>query len=177
MPLVTAEPTNPGPSFAEEVYEQLRALARRQLATERSDHTLQPTALVHEAWLKLCEGRRKEFASPGHYRAAAAQAMRRILLDHAKARGRAKRGGGAARVTLAGIAELVTLDPERWLDLEQALQTLEAETPEVAAVVQLRVFGGLSVAETAEQLGVAPRTVDRDWLYARARLRQLLGAP
>lgn len=164
----------PAPSFAEEVYQHLRLAAERQLVGEHAGHTLQPTALVHEAWLRLCKDRKVPFQNRAHYYAAAAEAMRRVLLDHAKARHRHKRGGAAQRVTLTGL-DL----PSRHGDFDvvafdDAFRRLTEETPDVAEIVRLRVYAGLSVAETAQALSVSTRTVDREWTYARARLYRLL---
>jgi RNA polymerase sigma factor (TIGR02999 family) len=156
------------------VYGQLRAVAQRALAAERPDHTLQATALVHEAYLKLVGEREIPWASRAHFYVAAAEAMRRILLDHARARGRVKRGGGRrARLTLSGVTDLAT-SPDDIVRFDEAFRRLEDESPEAAAIVRLRFFAGLSVAQTAEALGVSTSTVDRRWSFARAWLYQAL---
>lgn len=161
------------------VYEQLRSAAQRELAAERQGHTLSATALVHEAYLRLVGQRQVPWAGRGHFYAAAAEAMRRVLIDHARGRRRLRRGGGdAARpdaAALASISELFASDcGEEFLMLDSALRRLEVEDPEAAQVVRLRFFAGLSGDETALALGKSPSTVDRDWAWARAWLfRQL----
>ncbi len=151
------------------VYDQLRAVAQRALAAERPDHTLEATALVHEAYLKLVGEREIPWASRAHFYVAAAEAMRRILLDHARARGRVKRGGGRARLTLSDITELAK-KPDEIVRFDDAFRRLEGESPDAAAIVRLRFFAGLNVAQTAEALGVSTNTVDRRWAFARAWL-------
>jgi RNA polymerase sigma factor (TIGR02999 family) len=157
------------------VYDQLRSLARRRLADERAGHTLQATALVHEAFLRVANGQR-QFSSRGHFFAAAAAAMRRILVEHARGRKRLKRGGPTARREVVNVLDLaVESDGEEILAFEEAIGRLEQDVPLAAAVVRLRFYAGLTVDETAEALGVSARTVDREWAYARARLFRLLG--
>ncbi len=153
------------------VYDQLRAVAQRALVAERPDHTLEATALVHEAYLKLVGEREIPWASRAHFYVAAAEAMRRILLDHARARGRVKRGGGRARLTLSDVTDLAT-KPDEIVRFDDAFRRLERESPEAAAIVRLRFFAGLSVEQTAEALGVSTSTVDRRWAFARAWLYQ-----
>ncbi len=156
------------------VYDQLRAVAQRALAAERPDHTLQATALVHEAYLKLVGEREIPWASRAHFYVAAAEAMRRILIDHARARGRVKRGGGGrARLTLSDVTDLAS-KPDQILRFDEAFGRLEGESPEVAAIVRLRFFAGLSVEQTAEALGLSTSTVDRRWAFARAWLYRTL---
>ena len=157
------------------VYEQLRRAAQLGLAGERAGHTLSATALVHEAYLKLVGPREVAWASRGHFYAAAAEAMRRILIDYARARGRQKRGPTA--VPLDGAAALLSvtdLASDEHLDqivrLDEAVRRLETEDPDVAQVVRLRFYAGLSGEETATVLGKSPATVDRDWSWARAWL-------
>jgi RNA polymerase sigma factor (TIGR02999 family) len=152
------------------VYEQLRAIAARSMQFERPDHTLQPTALVHEAFLKLVGPRSSPWAGEAHFFAAAADAMRQILRDHAKAKGRQKRGGKRIReaVNLADVAAIE--NSEEILALDEALCRLEQQEPEVGRVVRLRFFAGLSIDQIAELLQIAPRTVDRRWQFARAWL-------
>ena len=166
------------------VYDELRALARARMRHERGDHTLQATALVHEAYLRLVHDAGVGWDSRGHFFAAAAEAMRRILIEHARARGRVKRGGdeqgrSAKKVTLTlgGVADLASQDdPDLVLALEEAIQRLDAHDSRMARVVRLRFYAGLSVEETAAALGVAPRTVKRDWTFARAWLYEALRA-
>lgn len=161
------------------VYDQLRKAAQLQIAAERSDHTLSATALVHEAYLKLIGPRKVPWRDRAHFYSAAAEAMRRILIDYARARGRVKRG--PARVSLDGPSPLVgmaDLVSEAHVDqivrLDEAVRRLEHEDPDVVQVVRLRFYAGLSGEETASALGRSPATIDRDWAWARAWLfRQL----
>jgi RNA polymerase sigma factor (sigma-70 family) len=193
------------------VYEQLRDLARHRMAGERAEHTLQATALVHEAYLRLVGGERAaHWGGRAHFFHAAAEAMRRILIEHARARGSVKRGGagraatdgpvdpaaghaadpaaGHAAETGEGVAvrprrrvpmSLVDLaaehDPSEILDLDDAICRLEQQSPDLAAVVRLRFYAGLSIEETAQTLGCSAQTVKRDWSYARAWLFHHLG--
>jgi RNA polymerase sigma factor (TIGR02999 family) len=165
------------------VYAELRALARARMRHERRDHTLQATELVHEACKRLVHKPEVGWEGRGHFFAAAAEAMRRILIEHARARGRVKRGGDeqgrpAKRLslTLGGVADLAAEgDPEEVFALDEAIQRLDAHDPRMAQVVRLRFYAGLSVEETAAALGVAPRTVKRDWAFARAWLFEALG--
>jgi len=155
------------------VYDQLRKAAQRQLSGERPGHTLSATALVHEAYLKLAGPRNIPWAGRGHFYAAAAQAMRRILVDHARTKGR--RGTRpVALQDIGDVAALVEAESEQILAVESAVVRLEAEDPEAAAVVRLRFFAGLSVDQAAETLGLAPRTAARLWAYARAVLFRAL---
>lgn len=156
------------PMLLPRVYDELRALAGSYLREEGGGHTLQPTALVHEAYLKL-EGQRKTPSDPAHFFAIAAQAMRRILIDHARHRKAARRGGGN-RITLRdehAVSPKVELDV---LALDRALQRLAATHARAARIVELRYFGGLGVEETASVLDVSEATVKRDWRYAKAWL-------
>lgn len=161
------------------VYEQLRRAAQLSMANEREEHTLSATALVHEAYLKLAGPREVPWAGRGHFYAAAAEAMRRVLLDHAKARGREKRGGDGGipmrRAEFASVAELAgAADPEEIVSFDAALRRLETESPEAARVVQLRFFAGLSVEQVAMALQVSDRTVNRLWTFARAWLHRAI---
>jgi RNA polymerase sigma factor (TIGR02999 family) len=157
------------------VYAELRDLARRRMAGERAGHTLQATALVHEAYLKLLGGSAPPWQDRRQFFFAAAEAMRQILIDHARARSGLKRGGGRKRVPL-GVVDLAADDnATEILALDEAVCRLEKDSPDVAAVVRLRFYAGLSVGETAEALGISPRTVKREWTYARARLFRELG--
>ena len=156
------------------VYAELRMLAAAQLRGERSGHTLQPTALVSEAYMRLVGPDRPAWEDRGHFFRAAADAMRRILIDHARKRSSKKRGGGRVRVSLSGLGPTSWDEPERVLALHDALLRLEQQDPRSAEVVQLRYFGGLSVLETAEALGVSERTVNREWTFARVWLHDAL---
>jgi len=160
------------------VYDELRRLAGAFLHGERADHTLQPTALVHEAYLRLLGDGRAPWNDRAHFFRAAAQAMRRILVDHARARGRRKRGGDLERRSLdSAVADpdRLTTDPERLLDLEEALSELEGLDGLAVRVVEMRYFAGLTVEETAQALAVSARTVNRSWTVARAWLHGRLG--
>lgn len=157
------------------LYDELRALARRQMARERAGATLQPTALVHEAYLRLFGGAPLRCADRAAFFAAAAEAMRRVLIDRARSRGRQKRGGQRRRIALAAIEAVGDADYQQVLEIDEAVCCLEKTEPDVAAVVRLRFYGGLSVAETAETLSVSQRTVYRDWLYGRGWLIRQLG--
>jgi RNA polymerase sigma factor (TIGR02999 family) len=154
----------------------LRRRARRYMGGENRGHTLQTTALVNEAFLKLVRQRGVAWQNRSHFFAVAAQAMRRVLVDHAKTRRRRKRGGGAARVT---FDEAAVVSPERSaevLALDGALRKLEARDPRKARLVEMRYFAGLSVEETADALSVSVATVRRDWRFVRAWLRRELAA-
>jgi RNA polymerase sigma factor (TIGR02999 family) len=144
------------------------------MARERLDHTLQPTALVHETWLKLVGGGQSDWTDRGAFYQAAATAMRRILVDHARRRTRHKRGGPKARdpVSLGGVAAPApeVADAATFLQLDELITRLEADDPRAGAIVRLRYFAGLGVDETAAALGLSRRTVLREWSYARARL-------
>jgi len=162
------------------VYDQLRQTAQLQMASERPDHTLSATALVHEAYLKLIGPRDVRWTGRRQFYAAAAEAMRRILIDHAKARARLKRGGIGSRipagsmVDFESLGELTTRGPEEILSFDDVIRRLENEAPDSAAVVRLRFFAGLTIDQTAQALGVSDRTVDRLWLYARAWLHRAM---
>lgn len=156
------------------VYEELRRLAAGRMNQEKSGQTLQPTALVHEAFMRLVGGNdRQQWDGRGHFFAAAAEAMRRILIENARRKGRVKRGGDFNRHDLHDNAAVVAPDnAEELLCLDEALNKLEAEDAQLAKLVELRYFTGLSVEETAEVLGVSPRTTKRNWAYARAWLQR-----
>jgi len=158
-----------------QVYDQLRAVARARLARESPGHSLQATELVHEAYLKLQHHPSILQADRGRFFGAAAEAMRRILIDHARTKGRAKRGGNRKR-SVSDVAELAAeSDPDQILALDEAICRLEKEEPQAAQVVKLRFFAGLSVAETAEVTGLSERTVKREWQFARAWMYRALG--
>jgi len=146
------------------------------MRSERTDHTLQATALVHEAYMKLVGDRDVSWQNRAHFFAAAAEAMRRILIDHARKRKSEKRGGGMARVPITVVDLAAESDPDQILALEEALAQLEREDPRAAKIVNLRFYAGLSVEETVEATGLSKRTVMREWAFARARLVELLGA-
>jgi RNA polymerase sigma factor (TIGR02999 family) len=150
-----------------QVYDELRRLASAKLAAENPGHTLNATALVHEAFLKL--GGERSFATRNDYLLAASQAMRRILVDHARARNATKRGGGR-RVELESNHVALTPHDSGIEALDEALSLLAVEHPKLAELVQLRFFGGLTLAECADVLGVSARTADSWWSYARAWL-------
>lgn len=152
------------------VYQELRRIALRQLRKERDDHTLEATALVHEAYMRLQGQEGFQWPSRAHFFAFAAHLIRRILVDHARNRNRAKRGGGWERVTLAEAADLSLSKSPDLLALDEALTSLEAIDPRKAAVVELRFFAGLSLEETAAYLGISPETVGREWRRAKAWL-------
>jgi len=169
------QPDHKGERLLADVYDQLRAIARRRLAQESPGHTLQATALVNEAYLKLREHASLKEMDEARFMLAAAQAMRRILVDHARTRNRVKRGGGEAKRVLTDVAELaLDQDGDQILALDEAIHRLEQEDAQAAAVVKLRFFTGLSVPETAKALGISERTVKRDWQYARAWLFKTL---
>ncbi|HEV2294742.1 MAG TPA: ECF-type sigma factor [Tepidisphaeraceae bacterium] len=160
------------------VYEQLRTLAAQRMRQEQPDQTLQATALVHEAYLRLVDTTKvQQWDSRWHFFAAAAESMRRILVDNARRRGRLKRGGGGRRVDLETLALTVTDPPDELLALDEALTALTDEHPEKAQLVKLRYFGGLTHEEAAQALGISTSTADRHWAYARAWLyRQMASA-
>ncbi len=166
-----------GRQLLELLHDELHRLAGAQMRRERGDHTLQPTALVHEAWLRLVASPPSAAGSRAHFLSLAARVMRRVLVEHARARAAAKRGGEAQRVTLD---DALALDPGRSLDvlaLDEALERLAAFDAELATLVELRFFGGLSNEEVAASRGVSLRSVERGWATARAWLRgQLDGA-
>lgn len=156
------------------IYEQLRAIAQQRMSGERGGHTLQATALVHEAYLKLMGNADAAWASRAHFFHAAAQAMRRILIEHARQRGRLKRGGEFKRQSLERVDLAVEEDPESILALDAAICRLEEKDERAARIVKLRFFAGLSIEETAEAVGLSERTVKREWTYARAWLYRAL---
>jgi RNA polymerase sigma-70 factor, ECF subfamily len=157
------------------VYEELRRIAAAHLARERLDHTLQPTALAHEAYLKLVDQTRAKWKDQAHFLAIAAQVIRRILIDHARSHRAVKRDGGR-RLTLSAAEGLAA--PNQEVDviaLEDALECLAQLNPRQAKVVELRFFASLDVEQSAEVLGVSPRTIKGDWRFARAWLQRKLG--
>jgi RNA polymerase sigma factor (TIGR02999 family) len=160
------------------VYDELRQLAAARMAEERADHTLQPTALVHEAYLRLVEGAAPNatWDSRGHFFAAAAEAMRRILVDQARRKRRPKHGGDRQRVNL-DEAVAITNSPEDLLALDEALAKLACEEPRKAELVKLRFFAGLTIPEAAKTLGISTATAERYWGYARVWLYAELYEP
>ncbi len=159
------------------IYGELRRVAGRYLSRERRDHTLQPTALVHEAWLKLQNERRVQVQGRTHGLALAAQAMRRLLVDHGLHQKREKRGGGARPMPIDDLLQAAAtgaVPVEDLLTLEAALTRLEAEDQRASQVVALRFFAGMSSAEVAEHLQVSVRTVESDWTFAKAWLKREL---
>ena len=161
------------------VYAELHSLASRYLSRERRDHTLQATALLHEAYLRMAGPRETDWQSRAHFFGVAAQVMRRILVDHARRDRRVKRGGGAPHLTLEDVDPAATPAPLDAVDayaLDQALSRLEALDPQQGRLVELRYFGGLTIEETALVMNVSTATVKRDWAVARAWLyRELVG--
>ncbi|MEZ5291104.1 MAG: sigma-70 family RNA polymerase sigma factor [Vicinamibacterales bacterium] len=158
------------------VLPELRQIAQAYLRRERPDHTLQPTALVHEAFMRLVDAGQLAFDSRRQFYALAAQLMRRILVDHARATRAAKRGGGAVHVSVDDVNLPTPADAERFLDLHDAIDRLAALDARKARVIELRYFGGLTLEETAEVLGVAVVTAHRDQRFAEAWLGDALGA-
>ena len=153
------------------VYDELRALAEKQLRSENAGHTLQPTALVHEVFMRLVEQSRVNWKGRAHFLAVSGQAMRRILVDHARTRGRAKRGGEWRRVVLDEQLAPPKLREVDSVALNDALETLATLDEQQARIVELRFFGGMSVAEVAHVLGVSKRKIEGDWTHAKAWLR------
>jgi RNA polymerase sigma factor (TIGR02999 family) len=152
------------------VYAELRRIARRQMGREREGHTLQATALVNEAYLRLAGREGLALQDRAHFYAVCAQVMRHVLVDHARASARDKRGGGAAHVPLDEAAFAANGASEELIALDEALRGLEEVDPQKARVVALRYFAGLSIEETAEVLGISPTTVRREWRRAKAWL-------
>lgn len=160
------------------VYEELRKLAASRLADEQPGQTLQATALVHEAYLRLVGSEPSDgWNGRGHFFAAAAESMRRILVEAARRKGREKHGGGRPRVDLDGVEVAASESPDDLVALDAALTRLAVEYPQAAKLVELRHFTGLSVAEAAQVLDIAPRTADRVWAFARAWLLRELTEP
>lgn len=169
-----AAPTNGDPAAAESLfpllYDELRRIAHRQLSVERTGHTLSTTALVHEAYVKLADQTRAQFASRAHFLAVAAQAMRRILVTHARKVRAEKRGGAWRRLDLDQVDIPVEERAEALVILDSALDRLSALNPRLSQVVECRFFGGMTETETATALGITERTVRRDWVKAKGWL-------
>ncbi len=158
------------------VYHELRALAGDMFRFQGTDHTLQPTALVHEAYLRLVNQQNGHWKDRTHFMAVAAKVMRNLLIDHARKRKAGKRGDGWERITLDGVLDTAEKRSIDLLSLEEALQQLSEMDERKARVVELRFFGGLTIRETAQDLGVARATVEEDWAMARAWLTRRLAA-
>jgi RNA polymerase sigma factor (TIGR02999 family) len=158
------------------VYGELRRLAAAKMATEQPGQTLQPTALVHEAWLRLLgsEGEQQSWEGRGHFFAVAAESMRRILIDRSRRKASLKRGGRPPLEELDESQIETDAPSDELLAVHEALDQLQAEDPLAAKVVKLRYFVGMTIPEVADVLGIAPRTVDRHWLFARAWLKRAL---
>jgi RNA polymerase sigma factor (TIGR02999 family) len=154
------------------VYDELRKLAAAKMAAEAPGHTLDATALVHEAYLRLVGD--QQFDSRGHFFAAAAEAMRRVLVDHARDRNRLKRGGGRRGVNLDRLTDLAAATDDDLVELDDALHGLARDYPSAAELVKLRFFAGLTLAEAAGALGISERTADRYWVFARTWLADAL---
>jgi RNA polymerase sigma-70 factor, ECF subfamily len=163
-----------GEQLFADVYTELRALAARYLHLERKNHTLQPTALVHEAYLKLVGQTRVDWQGRAHFLAIAAQAMRQILVDHARRHRAAKRGGNRHRIALDDNLVIESNRNVDTLALEDALTKLTKLDPRQAQMIELRFFGGLSIAEVAKVMGISKRSVEREWTMVRAWLRREL---
>jgi RNA polymerase sigma factor (TIGR02999 family) len=156
------------------VYDELRRLAAAKMAREAPGQTLQPTALVHEVWIKLAGSDRQKWQSRAHFFGAAAEAMRRILIDRARSKAAQKRGAGLALKEFHDSSFELAAPASEILAVHEALDALAAEEPLAAQVVKLRYFIGLTIPEIAQALELAPRTVDRHWAFARARLKQAI---
>src|ERR1044072_4232300 len=156
------------------VHAELRRIARRQMSHERPGHTLQATALVNEAYLKLAGQQSFEWQNRAHFFAVCAQVMRHILIDHARAHARDKRGGGAIQVSLNDVAVVADEQSGDFLSFAEDLRRLESLDPQKGKIVELRYFGGLSIEETAEVLNISPRTVRREWQRSKAWLYRMI---
>lgn len=158
------------------VYDELRLIAGEQMRHERPDHTLQPTELVHEAYVRLLGRRQVSWTDQRHFFRAASQAMRRILIEHGRRRGRLKRGGGRQRLCV-NVLDLATMeDPSEILAVDDAIRRLERQDARMGQIVNLRFYAGLCIEDTAKMLNVSARTVRREWTLARAWLHRALTA-
>ena len=158
------------------VYDQLRQMAKRELRRERPDHTLNATALVHEAYIKLARLDRIDWRGRAHFFGAAAKSMRRILISYARMRAAEKRGAGADHVPMDSVVVAARERPTELLALDEALSKLEELNERHARIVECRFFGGMEIRDTAEALGISPATVKRDWVLARAWLNRELNS-
>ena len=158
------------------VYAELRRVAARQLRSERGDHTLQPTALVHEVYIRLVDQRQVDWQNRAHFFGVAANVMRRILIDHARRHGAGKRGDGVPRVSIDEARDVAASNDIPFLALDHALDRLEKVDAQLARIVELRAFGGLTIEEAAHVLSVSPSTVKREWRTAKAWLNRELAA-
>ncbi len=156
------------------VYDELRHLAAARMARESAGHTLQPTALVHEAWMRLVKPGDRHWNNRSHFFRAAAQAMRRILVDRARLKSSIKRGANPERLNLDDLALAATTPDDRVVLVDEAIGHLEQQDPDSARIVTLKFFGGFTNREIAETLGVTERTIERQWAYARACLLALM---
>ncbi len=173
------EKVNAGKEGAEEalipfLYNELRNLAHYYMSDERRDHTLQTTALVNEAYIRLCGGEKMDFAGKAHYMRLAARTMRRVLIDHARSKQSLKKGGGWVRMPLEDLDDFQIDDSVDMIALDEALEKLSEVDPKLAQLVELKFFGGLTVEETARVLDISPRTVKSDWQMAKVWLKQEL---
>ena len=159
------------------VYEELRRMAAQKMSAERAGHTLQPTALVHEAWLRLVDSPSQSWQNRAHFFGAAAEAMRRILVEHARHKGRQRRGSGAEHLDVDGIEIAGPAPDDQLLALNDALDRFAALEPQQAQLVKLRYFVGLKIEEAADVLGISEATAKRWWAYARAWLFNEINSP
>lgn len=160
------------------VYDELHSIARAQMNRQRGDHTLQATALVHESWLRLARNENTQaFNGREHFLRAAAKAMRQILVDHARTKNRDKRGGGALQLSLEDLDPAEAQREEGLVEIDEALQALEATDPDLAEIVELRFFGGYPMEEVARLCDISLSTTERRWRLARAWLRRALAHP
>jgi len=172
-----AVPESDGDRLLALVYDELRGLAARYLRGERPDHSLRPTELVHEAYLRIAKRPHAPAEGREHFFTVAASAMRRILVDHARSRRAAKHGGGAPQIAFDDLRELSIARDDVLIALDEALVRLAPEEPDLNQVVELRFFGGLTVEETARVMGISPRTVERKWALARSWLHREITRP
>ena len=164
--------TNAAEDLLPLVYEELRKLASHRMTLEASGHTLQATALVHEAWLRLVGANQQHWESRGHFFAAAAESMRRILVEHARRKKSQKRGGGVEHEELDESAIVLAAPPDELLAVDEALTVLQTEDPPAAELVKLRYFVGMTMEEAATAMGLSKRTAEDLWTYARVWLRR-----
>ena len=170
----TDEPAGHESPFEPEIYEQLRALAHHVMRGERAGHTLAPTALVHEVWLRLADGPGSGYRDAAHFKSVAAKAMRHVLVDHARARTAQKRGGGATHVTLEDSVDAGFDRTEDILHVDLLLNRLREHDPQLEQLVVMRFFAGMTEIEIAQVMGCSDRWVRQQWTFARAWLRRAL---